>query len=491
MSKKRKSPRAQNPPPKKPEDTPKPSGPKVKSEEYRGGWRGSFAGILALAGMGISLYLSYSHIALLLGEVHGGALCGSGGGLGCHGVSMSRYGTLVGIPLSIWGVFFYSVIAVLAIGGIILRRDQGRAFHVFAFHLTGLAIAFDLYLLYVMIVRLEVVCPLCVSTYVVNLLLCIVLFGAVRGKGKPSPSVRSMFPRLRAPEGPSPVAYYENAVKGLILGAVALSFLVVCGGSRALSHIMMSSDAGMVENILEKLSRQQPRVISTEGRPALGSEDAPVTIIEYSDFRCAFCRKAAKYIKIAAAADRTKARFVFRHMPLDKACNDRLRKNLHPGACKLAEGAVCAHEQGKFWEYHDLAFESEGRVTPALLNTLADQAGLDVDEFRGCLDSGWGEEIVREDIREGRAARATSTPTLFVNGRILKGAYKPSVLEQIIQHVLEMPADEETDPDPSSKTTLPLPIDIHISNPPVQGTPAVPITAVEFGDFRCPFCANS
>ena len=421
--------------------------PKVTSIDYRAAWRGVLAVILTLPGVGVSLYLSYFHLTLLVGEVHGGGLCGFGNGIGCHAVLLSRYGRLLGVPLSLWGAFFYSAIVILALGGIILRRNRGRAFHVFAFYLTSLAIAFDVYLLYIMIMRLDVICPLCVSTYVVNLGLFLVLFGAVRRQAQPAPSLLSMFPRLRATAGPGQVAFYENAVKGLLFGAVVLCFIFIYGGSSVLTHAIMSSDTAMVENILEQLARQEPREINTSGRPALGSGEGPVTIVEYSDFRCAFCRKAASYIKIASAANQDTARFIFRHMPLDSACNEHIRRNNpHPGACKLAEGAVCANEQGKFWEYHDLAFESEGRVNRALLNTLADEVGLNLSEFRSCLDSGRGEEVVREDIREGTAAGVNSTPTLFVNGRILRGVYKPSVLEQIIQHTLDMPAAPETVP---------------------------------------------
>ena len=69
---------------------------------------------------------------------------------------------------------------------------------------------------------------------------------------------------------------------------------------------------------------------------------------------------------------------------------------------------------------------------------------VEFSDFQSCLDSGRGEQVVREDIREGTAAGVNSTPTLFVNGRVLRGVYRPSVLEQIIQHTLDMPVESET-----------------------------------------------
>jgi protein-disulfide isomerase len=166
----------------------------------------------------------------------------------------------------------------------------------------------------------------------------------------------------------------------------------------------------------------------------MGAEDAKVTVVEFSDFLCPFCAKASRYIKLAESGTPDTARFVFRHFPLDKSCNGKIRSNLHPGACLLAEGAVCAFEQDKFWEYHDIAFETKGSISRSVVVDTASKIGLDLPEFKRCLDSGRGLKVVSEDIAAAYKAGVKSTPTLLINGRRLRGVPKPWMLNEILQY---------------------------------------------------------
>ena len=165
----------------------------------------------------------------------------------------------------------------------------------------------------------------------------------------------------------------------------------------------------------------------------MGSADAKLTVVEFSDFLCPYCAKAATYLKLSGSGNHDKARFVFRHYPLDNSCNPRLTKNVHPGACLLAEGAVCAQEQDKFWEYHDIAFETKGRITKPVVQNIAANIGLDLNAFKSCLESGRGLTVVKEDLEAGIRAGVTGTPNLFINGRILRGVPKPWMLNEILQ----------------------------------------------------------
>jgi len=98
----------------------------------------------------------------------------------------------------------------------------------------------------------------------------------------------------------------------------------------------------------------------------------------------------------------------------------------------LAEGTVCAYEQGKFWEYHDTAFETKGRISRLVILNIASKIGLDLNAFKSCLDSGRGLEVVKEDIEAGVNAGVKGTPTLFINGRMLSGVPKPWVFNEIL-----------------------------------------------------------
>jgi len=100
----------------------------------------------------------------------------------------------------------------------------------------------------------------------------------------------------------------------------------------------------------------------------------------------------------------------------------------------LAEGSVCADEQNKFWEYHDNAFETKGTISQPVVMDIAQNIGLDLSAFKSCLNSGRGLKVVREDINAAAKAGVNSTPTLFVNGRKLRGVPKPWMLNEILQY---------------------------------------------------------
>jgi protein-disulfide isomerase len=107
---------------------------------------------------------------------------------------------------------------------------------------------------------------------------------------------------------------------------------------------------------------------------------------------------------------------------------------VHPGACLLAEGSVCANEQNRFWEYHDIAFETKGNISQPVVMDIASDIGLDLVAFQSCLNSGRGLRVVEEDIKAATQAGVKSTPTLFINGRGLRGVPKPWMLNEILQY---------------------------------------------------------
>ena len=218
--------------------------------------------------------------------------------------------------------------------------------------------------------------------------------------------------------------YYRNVIKGLLIGGILLTAVIGTAGSRLLANSLTGNDQERLAKVTENLSQQKPRFIEVKNRPYMGSKDANVTVVEFSDFLCPYCATAAKYLKLAGSGNHDKARFVFRHYPLDKSCNKRLSSNVHPGACLLAEGAVCAHEQDKFWAYHDTAFETKGQISRSVVQNIAAKIELDLNTFNSCLDSGRGLRVVTEDIKAAFDAGVTATPTLFINGRKLRGVPK-------------------------------------------------------------------
>jgi len=156
--------------------------------------------------------------------------------------------------------------------------------------------------------------------------------------------------------------------------------------------------------------------LNNEGAPTAGKEDAAVTLVEFSDFQCPFCARFVPTLKQIEAAYGDRVKIVYRQYPI---------ASLHPNAFKAAEASLCAHEQGKFWQIHDLMFQEQAQLSVRELKVMANRLGMDQAKFDSCLDSGRYAEQVQNDLAEGSRAGMTGTPALFVNGIEIPGGAVP------------------------------------------------------------------
>ena len=161
--------------------------------------------------------------------------------------------------------------------------------------------------------------------------------------------------------------------------------------------------------------------------PALGSASAPVTIVEFSDFQCPFCQRVAPTLKKVRETYGDKVRIVWKDFPLTQ---------IHPEAFKAGEAAHCAGEQGKYWEYHDRLFSNQQALQPADLKKYAADLGLDAPKFDACVDSSKYGERVRNGVAQGTRLGVNSTPTVYVNGRLLSGAQPYETFVTVIDEEL-------------------------------------------------------
>jgi len=161
--------------------------------------------------------------------------------------------------------------------------------------------------------------------------------------------------------------------------------------------------------------------------PSVGSASAPVTIVEFSDFQCPYCQRVAPTIKQVRQTYGDKVRVVWKDFPLTQ---------IHPQAFKAGEAAHCAGDQGKFWEYHDRLFANQQSLQPTDLKQHASELGLNAPAFATCLDSSKHGERVRDGVAEGTRLGVDSTPTVYINGRMLAGAQPYETFVTVIDEEL-------------------------------------------------------
>jgi protein-disulfide isomerase len=170
------------------------------------------------------------------------------------------------------------------------------------------------------------------------------------------------------------------------------------------------------------------QLIAKVNRPAKGPADAPVEIIEFSDFQCPFCLNAFPTVNQVVATYGDRVRVVYRHYPLAN----------HPRARPAAEASQCADEQGKFWAFHDRLFGDQTRLSDADFKQHAAELGLDVTQFNNCFDSQKYRADVEADIEAGNEAGVSGTPAFYINGRMLSGAQPFEAFKRIIDEELAL-----------------------------------------------------
>jgi protein-disulfide isomerase len=178
-----------------------------------------------------------------------------------------------------------------------------------------------------------------------------------------------------------------------------------------------------------RISLEPPRqkVAAADG-PTQGPANAPIELIEFSDFQCPYCLRAHPVLKQVLSTYGDRIRFVYRNYPLPS----------HPNARPAAEAAQCAAEQGKFWPYHDRLFGDQSKLGDDDLKASAAALGMDAAKFNACFDAHKYKERVEADVQAGNEAGVNGTPAFFVNGRMLSGAQPFDEFKRVIDEELAL-----------------------------------------------------
>jgi protein-disulfide isomerase/uncharacterized membrane protein len=399
--------------------------------------------------------------------------CGDGQASGCEDVARSAWSSFAGLPVAAYGLAFYLSLAVLLALALAVPAEPRAPLAALALGALALALLVDLALLGVQAFAIRSYCTLCLLTYALGgaaLLALLPARGAAhavrslaagaearvalagwalgtaavvaavlagngalvaRAEVRRATLLGAPAPPAAAPSSSAPAAAAADASDGPTRPAetspvpAAADPDAKAWRDRAEKLQATLDDPQKLEAYFAEKARREfeasvPVSIDTGGVPPKGPATAPVKVVEFSDFLCPFCRNLGLALSQFVPQAGGRVAVYFMNYPLDNACNPRLPRATHPGACHLALGAVCARNQGKFEAYHDRVFQSELRNPQAAdVVRIAGDAGLNAAAMEGCLGDPQTRRTLEAEIAEGNRLDVNATPTVFVNGRKL------------------------------------------------------------------------
>lgn len=384
----------------------------------------------AILGSAIAAVSTLEHLRIERHGLETPSFCAISEKINCDIVNASSYSEVFGVPVAWWGLMFYIVIATLSLYCALSKKDCRAGVSV-AWFLSVAGIFYSAYLAYVALAKLGVVCIECVGMYAVNLALVILLFlplnipivGIVRfvidyAKAVfKKPSNLGFEPRL--------ARHAILVIAVFALGWVSMKALdakTPAGADKA------SAGEKMNAHYMQSLYSIEPDL----EWPMWGNPSAKVSIVEFSEFQCPFCRLAAFNLKPRIQEFKNDVRFYFVNFPLDNACNAEMEHSIHQWACMAAKAGICAQGLGDFWGYHDDLFRNQKGLNDKTILDLAEKHGWNRNEFLACIDSPETDARVRRDIASARKIYVTGTPTVILNDRKLKYWSDPEFLQKVV-----------------------------------------------------------
>lgn len=360
------------------------------SSRSRALWTTVFA--LTVLGGSFSVYLTYAYYKVREGSGWQ-SFCEVSSRLSCDAVSASNFSAVAGIPVAWAASVFYAAMAWVAWRALSGRRTAIPRSPALALVAGGtFASALSVVLAVVSARAIGAFCPLCLALYACNVALLVLGVLAIRRGGETlGQAVAAECTNLGRNVG--------KTIATVVVGAALLGAPPLVRSARPEANRAQLTDL----------------CAYVEGKRASGDR-SDTRLVVYTDYQCPFCRKADSALAKLRAAERVTV--TTRHYPLDQACNQKLRRTVHDGACRQAAAVICA--QGRGDELGRLIFES-GAKDPSSLARLAGGLGMEAASFEACLGSSATGKRLAADIEAAKGDDVRGTPTIFVDGRRYQG----------------------------------------------------------------------
>jgi len=386
--------------------------------------------LLSLVGLTASLYLTWLHQQIFTGKLTGFGICDFGRNVSCEAVSASSWSEWFGVPIAWLGAMSY--LLWLSLAGIGLKSKYTSPAAGLIFLTAVIAVGIDVYLGYIMAFRIRSLCLFCLLTYILNL--CILFLAWCLAAG----SLREWI--LKTMLNTLPFSRKTSYVFPLIF---VLITTVATTGAYQLNQAVARATPDFNEAAFTRFSATAHRItVDTSRDPYFGASDAKLTIVEFSDFQCPYCRRVHIMLQAILPAYEDRVKFVFKNLPLGIDCNPDLKarygRDIHPAACGLARLGEAAVRQHRFWPLHDLIFKRQPNFEGKHLSRddlldLAKTAGMDMKRLEDDLDNPETDQAVLADVHAAYQAGMNGTPTFLFNGLKIEGMPSITILQRIIE----------------------------------------------------------
>ena len=353
------------------------------------------------------------------------------GNTGCLQAAKNTYSKIGGTPIAVFGLGFYLTALFMSVVALFWRTQETGLRHTF-FVGSLLSLLYSIFLGGVSVSN-DFFCPYCAALYGINLGLFVTTFMSFPKTGSSKVSALLQLPKSSAFWSvalvyflaiPSAQSFYMKEVSSERTRVASESDRKILSGNELAEEVLKKEDKKLAQETKpsdtnaqnEDIPKPTLHAFEMSNRPIRGEGSSPLTLVEFSDFECPYCKNFGLSLKRALTVAPGKFKYVFKHFPLDKKCNPSITSDFHQHACDAAYAMVCAGEQQKEWEMHDLIFENQKSLKKASFERFATELGLSMPTFKSCLNSPRARAIVAEDVREGIKADIQGTPSVYVNG---------------------------------------------------------------------------
>jgi uncharacterized membrane protein/protein-disulfide isomerase len=383
-----------------------------------------FALICAVVGLAASGAAAYTHYHMLFDPSYR-SFCDVNETISCTQVYQSRFSTVRGVPVAIFGAMWFAVAALLSVTGFTARQSVRESVPGYLFVMSTVALAVVLYLGYASFFLLKAVCLLCLTTYAAVIGLFLISGGA------------TSFPMTTLPRRAA------GDVRVLVTSPLAITLVVLFFAGAATTLAFFPREAlapGGLPATTQDQRSELERFMATAPRTPLviPADGAKVLVVKFNDYQCPACGQSyLQYKPILAKYEATApgmVKMVMQDYPLNPACNANLTTMIHPAACDAAVAVRLAKQHNRGEAMEEWLYTHQTGMTSPLVRQAARDVGQ-VTDFDAKYASTL--EAVKSDVALGRQLRVQQTPTFFINGIKIEGSWAPQFFDQAIAYELQ------------------------------------------------------